>query len=323
MKGFAVFTRVFPLVLLAFLFLSCKAVLTPAVQQERSFSAVNDFLYQLQNVNLEDLAKTKYDLAVIDYSRDGSADKKWKASEIAAAKAKGIFLLAYLSIGEAENYRSYWQSAWEPGLPSWLGKENPDWKGNFKVKYWDSQWKSLVKTYLAEIVTQGFDGVYLDVVDAYEYWADVGNGESETLLLLDAADKMTVFVKELADYSRKDLGKTGFLICPQNGTGLIKDASPAQSSLYLDSLDAVGAEDTYFFGDQDMDNIWNPQTEVLKNLDAFSVKGKKILAVEYLSKESTDAIKKFYQTARLKGFVPFATNRDLDVLRINTGFEPD
>ena len=303
---------------------SCKAVLVPATQQkERSFAAVNDFLYQLQNVNLDDVMKTAYDLLIIDYSQDGSAEKKWKSSDIAAVKAKGMYVLAYLSIGEAENYRSYWQASWGPGSPSWLGKENPDWDGNFKVKYWDDRWKTLVKAYLAEIAAQGFDGVYLDVVDAYEYWADVGNGESETLLLLDAADRMTIFVKELADYARKDLAKTGFLVVAQNGTGLVNDASAARSVTYLESLDAVGSEDTYYYGDLDMDNAWNPQTDVLKNLDVFTAKGKKVFAVEYLSKENTEAIKRFYQAARQKGYVPFATNRALDVLRINTGFEPD
>ena len=35
-------------------------------------SEPDDFVYQLQNVNLAAMAKTKFDLAVIDYSADGS-----------------------------------------------------------------------------------------------------------------------------------------------------------------------------------------------------------------------------------------------------------
>ncbi|TAN37800.1 MAG: hypothetical protein EPN23_04615 [Verrucomicrobia bacterium] len=43
---------------------------------------------------------------------------------------------AYLSIGEAGDYRGYWEKEWSAQPPTWLGAENPDWKGNFKVRYW-------------------------------------------------------------------------------------------------------------------------------------------------------------------------------------------
>ena len=46
-------------------------------------------------------------------------------------------VLAYLSIGEAEDYRSYWQRDWSVSPPAWLGAENPDWPGNYAVNYWD------------------------------------------------------------------------------------------------------------------------------------------------------------------------------------------
>ena len=33
---------------------------------------MNDWVYQLQNIDLKALAATRFDLAVIDYSEDGS-----------------------------------------------------------------------------------------------------------------------------------------------------------------------------------------------------------------------------------------------------------
>jgi cysteinyl-tRNA synthetase len=126
---------------------------------------------------LEDLGKSGFDLLVIDYSFDGSGEGEFTAQEIAGLKAslKGK-VLAYLSIGEAEDYRWYWQSSWDarhdgrpdPGAPPWLGRENPDWKGNYQVQYWNPDWQAIVLSYLDRILTQGFDGVYLDLVDAYE-----------------------------------------------------------------------------------------------------------------------------------------------------------
>ena len=46
-------------------------------------------------------------------------------------------MIAYSSIGEAEDYRYYWRAEWEDDVPTWLAAENKDWKGNFKVRYWD------------------------------------------------------------------------------------------------------------------------------------------------------------------------------------------
>ena len=79
-----------------------------------------------------------------------------------------------MSIGEVEDYRYYWQADWNTTNPSWMDAENPDWPGNFKVKYWDSEWQSIIygndQSYLKKILNTGFDGVYLDIIDAFEYY---------------------------------------------------------------------------------------------------------------------------------------------------------
>ena len=83
-----------------------------------------------------------------------------------------------MSIGEAENYRWYWQKSWDAnrngkpdaGAPAWLGPSNPDWPGNYKVRYWDAGWQELVYAYIDKVLDAGYDGVYLDIVDAYQYW---------------------------------------------------------------------------------------------------------------------------------------------------------
>lgn len=49
-----------------------------------------------------------------------------------------------MSIGEAENYRYYRRHEWDQKKPAWLDAENPNWSGNFKVKYWDSEWQKII-----------------------------------------------------------------------------------------------------------------------------------------------------------------------------------
>ena len=79
-----------------------------------------------------------------------------------------------MSVGEAEDHRPYWKAEWKQKRPNWIAEENEDWEGNFKVKYWTKEWRQLLygskDAYLDQILATGFDGAFLDVVDAYEYF---------------------------------------------------------------------------------------------------------------------------------------------------------
>jgi len=124
------------------------------------FSSKQDFL--------DALAATGYDL----FFDEGPLT----AAEVASLREKpqggSRLVIAYMSIGEAENYRYYWQEDWAPGAPVWLVEENPDWEGNFIVRYWESEWQDIILgdsgAYLDRILAAGFDGVYLDIIDAFE-----------------------------------------------------------------------------------------------------------------------------------------------------------
>ena len=51
---------------------------------------------------------------------------------------------------------------------AFLGPENPDWKGNYKVRYWQPEWQALIQARIVELADAGFDGAYLDIIDAWE-----------------------------------------------------------------------------------------------------------------------------------------------------------
>ena len=87
--------------------------------------------------------------------------------------------LAYLNVGQAEDYRSYWQSEWRApadsarGTPDFMVSVDPDgWPGNYPVTYWDPRWKRVLfghrAALLDQILEDGFDGVYLDWVLGYQ-----------------------------------------------------------------------------------------------------------------------------------------------------------
>ena len=159
------------------------------LRQKRELRDVLTWCYHLQNDegDLSAHLSSPFDLFVLDYSRDGSEDGRYTQEEIAElkeAEGRRRFVLAYLSIGEAEDYRYYWEDEWWESPPSWLGPENPEWPGNYTVRYWEVGWQNIVREYLEQILAAGFDGVYLDRIDAYEFWEEENPRAAEDMVSL-------------------------------------------------------------------------------------------------------------------------------------------
>lgn len=283
---------------------------SPAVSLPPDLAAVNDFLYQLQGLDLGAIAETAYDLIVMDYSADGDDETAFSAAEIAALKhgpGGDKIVLAYMSIGEAEDYRFYWQADWEPGNPVWLDEENPSWPGNYKVRYWDPGWQAVVLAYTDRLVAAGFDGAYLDIIDAYEYYAQQGRAA--------AAQEMADFVATIRAHARAL--DPDFVLFAQNAPELA-----AWVPGYLANVDGIGQEDIYYgYEDDDLMTPAEATAELEGYLDLFRKAGKLVLTIDYAT--TPEHVSDAYAKSRARGYVPFVTVRDLDQLTINPGHEPD
>ena len=113
------------------------------------------FLYQLQNASYTGLSSTDFKVGVVDIDDAGLS-----ASQLATLEGQGKLMLSYESIGEAEDYRDDWQSGWNSAKPSWLLGENPDWPGNYSVKFWDPDWQKLVYARVDAAIKAGYQGMY-------------------------------------------------------------------------------------------------------------------------------------------------------------------
>ncbi len=147
----------------------------------KTLQDAKNFLFYINPQNLStdefiaQVAKTNYDIIIIDLFNN---EVELRSEDIMKLKKKNNggsrLVICYMSIGEAEDYRYYWKSAWKSTKPTWLEKENPSWAGNFKVKYWDKEWQDVIYgnniSYTQKIINAGFDGVYLDIIDAFEYF---------------------------------------------------------------------------------------------------------------------------------------------------------
>lgn len=147
-------------------------------------SQAQNFLYLINGEDFETLhdfvsviSQTNYDVLIIDLFHNGQMLSKTQIEQLAVKHNGGRRLVfCYMSIGEAEKYRYYWNEQWTKEFPKWLEKENPHWEGNYKVQYWDQEWQNIIygksDSYLDRILEAGFDGVYLDIVDAFEYFEE-------------------------------------------------------------------------------------------------------------------------------------------------------
>jgi cysteinyl-tRNA synthetase, unknown class len=271
--------------------------------------------YQLQNVGWAAIADA-VDVLVVDYSRDGTEARVLSQGDVEALRTRSDrskrIVLAYMSIGEAENYRFYWRKSWVTGNPSWLGPENPEWKGNFPVRYWEQGWRELImqpqgsligrlaeavrpttKPYLDRIIEAGFDGVYLDRVDAYDTW-----GAEKP----DAQLEMVRLVTAISAYAKRR--KPGFLVVPQNGEELLRFAE------YRRVIDGVAKEDlVYGIGGDEQLNGAGDLTRSIADLTLAKAEGRPVFVVEYLA----DPVKRTNALRQLasSGFIVHFARRDL------------
>jgi len=151
------------------------AVVTSLPQAKNFLYLINPENYTSKQAFINAVCATNYDALIMDLYLE---DATFTAAEIAQLKNKANggkrVVICYMSIGEAEDYRYYWDASWNNTKPSWIAAENPDWPGNYKVQYWNADWQGIVyknsDSYLSKILAAGFDGVYLDIIDAFEYF---------------------------------------------------------------------------------------------------------------------------------------------------------
>ena len=328
------------------LFLSLVGSSAETQALDARLSNVNDWTYVLQFggiVTPSSVAATNFDLVVMDYSADGSQETEFLASDIAAIKATGKVVLAYMSIGEAEIQRFYWDPAWndqpspDPDAPAWLGPFNPLFPDNYKVRYWDPQWQQIIfgttsgtnKAYLDRIIDQGFDGVYLDIIDGFEFWSETMPERTRQQARAD----MVQFVQAIGSYARVTRGVSNFLVFPQNGPAIIYDNNSQLDSLgmsYLGAINGIGAEDTFYDAlvGQSSETVASV-TQLLDIYRAGAGDTRLVLAVDYvwdLSDQNGTAnvarYNDFEAQSLARNYVPYAavSDRDLDeILTIPAG----
>lgn len=312
--------------------------------------------YQLQNVDVETIARSALDLVVIDYSPSPEEQFRVKPADVRRMQRKPDgsrrVVLAYMSIGEAETYRFYWDKDWvepvkvviekskeqfdegpadplarTPGAPTpeeprvvkpppvpevklvhypkltapvWLGHENESWPSNYQVRYWEKGWQDIIfgarGAYLERVLASGFDGVYLDRVDAF-----YGAAEQRPT----AKSDMARFVVDLARHARTI--NPNAIVVPQNAEELLLVPE------YLGAIDGIAKEDLLYGYNEGQPNPTMFVRNSFEHLGRARDKGLPVMVVEYL--EAPEAIRDAHARITERGFLPFFSERGLGTLQ--------
>jgi len=122
------------------------------------------------------IAATDYDLVIVDLFYGGAPLSAEDVDKLKRKKSGGRRLVfAYMSVGEANDFRYYWQKEWSEQPPAFLADKNEYWN-SWHVYYWQDAWRNILygsdDAYLDRIMAAGFDGAFLDTIDTWQFFSE-------------------------------------------------------------------------------------------------------------------------------------------------------
>jgi cysteinyl-tRNA synthetase len=220
---------------------------------EIDLNQIDYWLYWL-DVDLEPdlvdlIAASGHDMVVLDFISSQAWNEDYPMAQVVDQLHRAPhpkLVIAYIDIGEAESYRGYWQDDWVVGDPAWIISEDPDgWEENFPVAYWDDEWQAIWLSeggMLDQIVEAGFDGIYLDWVEAY---SDERVVEAARQQGLDPVEAMIDWVAAISNHIRSRCLEC--VVIAQNAAELV------EYERYVAAIDAISQEQVWFDGGADND----------------------------------------------------------------------
>ncbi len=220
---------------------------------------------------------------------------------VVAPEIPSTLFIGYISLGEAEEFRWYWDEIKNEGF---VLDENPDWEGDYYVDVRDPLWqKYVVDHIIPEILNKGFDGLFMDTIDTAEYLEYVD------------AEKYAGSVDAMVDMIKKiRVNYPDIYIISNNGLILLDKIT--------DCIDFALVEDLYTTYDFDKNKYGVQSSEttaemfnVLKNFSKTT--DVPILTLDYVDPSNKKDIKKVMKKSRSDGFCPYVADIHLLALPDN------
>lgn len=140
----------------------------------RNFLILTDTqLYSTPQELVDDISETDYDVVILDFFFNGEPYTADQIRQMHVKRSGGTrLLIAAVDIARAHSDRFYWESFWVSNPPEWLRDPIPGLAGVYSVQYWRRGWQDIIfgdnNSYIYKIINAGFDGAYLEGVEAVD-----------------------------------------------------------------------------------------------------------------------------------------------------------
>ncbi len=313
-----------------------------------ALSDVAYWAYNIQDVDsdrqYEELVGTHFDLYVLEVTTTETGNEDFDIGGLIHdirqhnLDYRGVdpIFLAYVDVGQAEDWRWYYEEGWTIGDPEWIVATDPNnWEGNYPVAFWHQEWEDIViygdgeNSHVNATLDAGFDGIYMDWIEAYSDERVIDKVAEDFALTYEQAEEkssqlMFDFIDKIGTYARTeaDDANPDYLVVTQNAS----DLYVWDPDRFEEVNDGIALEAIWWDGDGGFDN-WNDSDgynlrtnklypnwteEVLSHLDPM--KGRlPIFCVEYAQDmDGDDAASQVYdELAPKHGFIPYASRRSL------------
>ena len=205
--------------------------------------------------------------------------------------------LGYLSVGEADPRRPYWNDV---RGAQFLVEPNPSWPENVRVDLRDHNWQEILLTReIPRLLDQGFDGLMLDTLDTAPYL----EGKDPT--------RFAGSRQALRDFLGQIRTRFPRAALVANGTTALADAAP-----FVDGFVVEGVFATYDFGRRlyrettDQEREW----KLARIADAMAVARRPVFTIDYADVGDVALARWAESAATERGFKSYVGVRDLNTL---------
>ncbi len=208
-------------------------------------------------------------------------------------------ILGYISLGEVESQRSYFDEVKSEGI---LLQENKYWPGSFFVDVRDPKWtRRVIEDLIPDILTKRFDGLFLDTLD--------NPGELERRDPEKYAGMLAAAVQLVKEIRRnypeiQIMMNRGYELLPEVGGEIDMEMG---ESVYAD----YNFEAKHYQLVEE--GLYQEQVQILKNAQSL-YPSLKIFTLDYWNPADTTGIKKIYQVQRQNGFIPYVATVELNTI---------
>ncbi len=216
-------------------------------------------------------------------------------------KFKGLWV-AYLSLGEVNRSRSYFDSLKDQGA---LLEENVDWPGAYRLNVNNQGWRDLlINKIIPDLVAKGYSGLFFDTIDVASYL------ESKDRQKYGGSIKAMVGLIQEIHQKFPNL-----LLFPNNGLDFIYKLAPFVDGVFVEDLYT-----SYDFGEKKVVKTAPDITiEKEKILDLFKNRyNKNVFVIHYGDKPHDELSSWALGQAKIKNYYSYLTTIHLDTI----GFMP-